>query len=122
MLRTPSLALAALLAASIAPTASACDDAAPRTKLVKCGDQSCLVVSGHRADSTAKILINGHEVVAKGHHRWSAKLPVSAVRGWSAPRARSISVAVGDAAAEARLPVGLLAPSGNLAMLVVLVK
>lgn len=122
MLRFTSIAAASLLAVLIATPATACDGAAPRTKLVECGSQSCLVVSGHRADAGSKVLINGHEVAAKGHHRWQARLPVSTVRAWSAPHARTVSVAVDDTVQDTRLPVGLLAPSGNLAMLIVSVK
>lgn len=117
-----SLATAVLLAGSIAAPGAACDTAEPSTRLVECGSQSCLVVSGHRADATSKVRLNGHDVNATGRHRWQARLPVSTVRAWSAPHARAISVEVDDSVRDARLPVGLLAPSGNLAMLVVTVK
>lgn len=122
MLRSLSLMTAVLMAGAMAVPAAACDGAALRTRLVGCGSESCVVVSGHRTSAASKVLINGHEVPASGHHRWTASVPVSTVRAWSAPHARTISVAVDDAVRDARLPVGLLSPKTDLAMLVVTVK
>ncbi len=122
MLRSLLLTTAVLMAAAIAVPAAACDGAALRTRLVGCGAESCLVVSGHRTSAASKVLINGHEVAAQGRHRWTVSMPVSTVRAWSAPHARTVLVAVDDAVQNARLPVGLLSPKTDLAMLVVTVK
>lgn len=95
---------------------------APMTRLVECGTESCLLISGKRADATAPVLVNGHAVAARGARHWRVRVPVSTVRAWSKPHARSISVTVADTEYDASLPVGMLAAPHDLAMLVVRVK
>lgn len=118
MTRIAMLALSPLLA--LAAPALAAD--APTTRLVECGSQSCLLVSGRRTDASVPVRINGHDVATTGARRWRARLPVATIRAWSAPHAQSIAVEVAHAQYEARLPVGMLGPKRDLAMLVVRVK
>lgn len=100
----------------------------PKTKLVRCGDQSCLVVSGHRDSPAARVNVNGHEVPVQGKRGWQARLPVETVREWSLPYARTIEVTLREPEtlretnAEVRLPVGLLGHVTNLASLVVSIR
>ncbi|MDZ7893666.1 MAG: hypothetical protein U5M50_01145 [Sphingobium sp.] len=102
--------------------------AAPKTRLISCGTQSCLLVKGSRPDIRDTVTINGHAVAVQGGRSWRAILPVDTVRLWSAPYARKISVLVaGDRAAPAEaaqvsLPIGMLGHSEDLAMLVVRAK
>lgn len=118
MTRMILLMLSPLLAMS-APALAA---DAPSTRLVACGSESCLLISGRRADAAAPIVVNGHAVAPEGGRRWRVRIPVATVRAWSPPYARSVSVRVADVAHEARLPIGMLGTSGDLAMLVVRVK
>lgn len=94
----------------------------PTTRLVECGTQSCLVVSGKRDDASAPVSINGHAVAVLGKRSWRARVPVATVRAWSALHAQSVSVAVEGVEHETRLPVGMLGPRRDLAMLEVRVK
>lgn len=94
----------------------------PSTRLVACGSESCLLVTGRRSDSAAPVSINGHVVAARGTRHWRARVPVATVRAWSAPYARSVEVRVADTVHDARLPVGMLSPPRDLAMLEVRVK
>jgi hypothetical protein len=94
----------------------------PATKLVTCGAQSCLLVTGKRNDPSSTVRVNGHAVETEGARRWRVRLPVETVRAWSALHARTISVTVADTSHEASLPVGMLGPSRDLAMLVVSIK
>lgn len=118
MTRLTLLMLSPLLALST--PALAAD--APSTRLVACGPESCLLVSGRRSDAASPVSINGHDVAVQGARRWRVRVPVSTVRAWSAPHAKTISVAVADVSQEASLPVGMLGPKRDLAMLVVRVK
>ncbi|MDM7955252.1 hypothetical protein [Blastomonas sp.] len=118
MTRIAMLALSPLLALS---TPAAAADA-PDTRLVQCGSQSCLLVSGRRADNAVPVSINGHEVATSGARRWRARVPVATIRSWSLPYAQSISITVAETAYDARLPVGMLGPKRDLALLVVRVK
>ncbi|GAA0650701.1 hypothetical protein GCM10009424_29560 [Sphingomonas ursincola] len=118
MMRLTMIAAAAMAASP----ALAQGEAAPRTRVVECGVESCLIVSGRRADMSAPVSINGHDVTTTGRHHWQARIPVKTVRHWSEPYARSIEVSVGNERHSTRLPVGLLGTRGDLAMLVVSVK
>ncbi|HEX7857164.1 MAG TPA: hypothetical protein VF503_26070 [Sphingobium sp.] len=113
----------AFVAASLATTAMAAP--APNTRLVSCGPETCLVVTGHRASVTSRVSINDNVVAVEGGRSWRVRLPLATVRAWSAPFARSIAVAVAqpdglvEASTEAELPIGLLGHRTDLAALVV---
>lgn len=122
----PMLALCAALSTLIAIPATARETLT--TRVVDCEAGSCLLVKGRRASSTAQVTINGRPVTALGARTWRVSLPVNTLRQWSAPHARSITVAVTDTRtgantmAQVRLPIGLLGHNQDLAMLVVRVK
>lgn len=91
----------------------------PLTKLVSCHAETCLLVTGHRADPTATVSINGRAVSVEGEHRWRVRVPVETVRSWSAPYARTIDVSLGgsEASTSVDLPIGLLGHVTDLAAL-----
>jgi hypothetical protein len=89
----------------------------PATRLVSCQSESCLLVSGHRDDPAAIVRINGHAVPVEGKRDWRARLPLSAVRQWSAPYARTIEISVPGAQTSADLPIGLLGHVTDLSSL-----
>lgn len=109
--------LAAALAVSATPAS-----AQPRTRLVDCAAGSCLLVTGYRADPAAPVQINGRAVDVQGTRAWRATVPVETLRGWSAPYARSITIAVADEPVEAALPIGMFGGSERLADLTVTAK
>lgn len=104
---------------------TACADAAeaPGTRVVSCGKDNCLLISGHRPDAASEVRINGHRVSVEGKRNWSVRLPMETVRAWSVPMARTIDVTIVDAGAgagatmRADLPIGLLGRATNLAAL-----
>lgn len=110
-----------LLSAALASPAMAASE--PTTKVVECGIQSCLLVSGRRDDPALLVSINGQVVDVEGEQNWRVRLPVETVRQWSAPNARTIEVGLLTAQAQlassasVNLPIGLL---GNLTDLAVL--
>ena len=120
-----ALELGIVLAAAFASPVSAATQ--PKARLVSCGAESCLLVTGRRADRASIVTINGHAVSVQGARTWRASLPVDTVRAWSTPYARAIMVSVDDryragASAEVDLPIGLLGHVESLAMLVVSAK
>lgn len=123
-----------VLASAVALTGGASPAMAasgPSTKLVRCGSESCLMVTGHRSDPALIVSINDHVVPAEGDRRWRVVLPVETVRQWSSPHARTIDVSLrnpqvqagtqaqDETIASADLPVGMLCHAVNLASLVV---
>lgn len=111
---------AAFAAALASPAIASASE--PATRLVSCGAESCLVVSGRRANAASPVEINGRQVAVEGGNRWRVRLPVAAVRAWSAPYARTITVSVDEASTEADLPIGLLGQITDLAALTIRVK
>ncbi|BBC73937.1 conserved hypothetical protein [Altererythrobacter sp. B11] len=116
----PGLALAGA-AALLGLASPAAAEPQPSTRLVRCGEASCLRVTGYRDDAAATVRINGYAVSAAGERRWEVDLPLETVRNWSAPHARSIEVSLGEAeaASQVALPIGLLGGVTDLAALVV---
>jgi hypothetical protein len=118
--------LAAIANAGLASSAMAASE--PSTRVVECVSGSCLLVSGHRDNAASAVSINGHVVPVEGKRDWRVRLPVEAVREWSLPLARTITVTLinaqtrSESAAEADLPIGLLGQAENLALLVISAK
>ena len=97
----------------------------PSAKLVRCGAENCLRVSGYRENAATTVMVNGYVVPVEGARKWAVNLPLDTVREWSAPRARTIEVslqepdAVEAQNAKVRLPIGLLGDVTLLASLVI---
>lgn len=111
----------AILSTALASPAMAASE--PTTKVVECGAQSCLLVSGRRDDPALLVSINGQVVDVEGGQNWRVRLPVETVRQLSAPNARTIEVglltsqAQMASSASVDLPIGLLSNLTDLAVL-----
>jgi hypothetical protein len=122
-LRKTAMMIAAT--SSIAAATPVLAEGVPTTRLVSCGAQSCLLVTGHRQSTGAEVRINGHPVDVQGDRSWRVSLPVDTVRSWSVPFARKIEVSTHDFLApqavshHAILPIGLLGHVPDLASLVI---
>src|SRR4051794_13707271 len=86
--------VSAIAAGSLTSPAIAAPEASSR--LIRCGVESCLQVTGDRDDPTSIVHINGHAVPVEGERRWKISLPLEVVREWSAPNARTIEVSLAD--------------------------
>lgn len=97
--------------------------AGPSSKLVRCGGESCLQISGKRNNPAAIVRINDQVVPATGERGWQVRLPVDAVRQLSAPFARTIKISLQDPQTQVEttelvdLPIGLLGFAKELALL-----
>lgn len=119
-----TLALAFALASAPHVASAALAGTEPSTRLVRCETGNCLQVSGQRDSSDSEVRISGHRIAVQGKRNWKARLPMEAVREWSAPFARTIEVSLHDprtqrvSFARADLPIGLMGHT-DLASLVV---
>ena len=97
---------------------------APKTRLVSCGSESCLLVTGRRKSADSLVSINDRLVSVGGRRAWHVRVPLAAVRELTSPYARNIEVTVTQAdgheewSEDASLPIGLLGHN-NLATLVI---
>ena len=126
-LRRRAVAIAgAIVIGTLASPPSAASE--PSTRLIRCGEESCLEVSGRRADPATAVRINGRVVPVEGKHGWRVRLPIETVRQWSAPYARTIEVSLAEpeardeAVSAVDLPIGLLGGVTELSSLVVSVR
>lgn len=125
LVRACKRAVMLLIASGAALASPAIAASEPSARLVTCGNESCLLVSGRRDDEASSVRINGHAVPVDGKRRWRVSLPLETVRDWSAPFARTIEVTVleadtgREAFQRANLPIGLLGHATELASLVV---
>ncbi len=94
----------------------------PRARLISCGEESCLLVSGRRPDAASQVTINGRAVTVDGGRKWRVRVPVNTLRQWSAPFAQTIRVSVAGVSDETPLPIGMFLGSEHLAMLTVTAK
>lgn len=119
--RLVGITIATFVVAS-ASTANAAPE--PKTRLVSCGSESCLLVTGRRNAADSLVSINNRLVTVEGRRAWHVRMPLAAVRELTSPYARSIEVTVAQAdgheewSEDASLPIGLLGHR-NLATLVV---
>jgi hypothetical protein len=111
-------AVASLIAVMIG-IASPAAAAEPSTRVVRCGEDSCLQITGRRDDPALTVSINGRTVAVEGERSWRVHLPVETVREWSAPYARTIEVSQGETSASVDLPIGLLGGVTDLSSLVI---
>lgn len=115
-----SLRLGGALAAAsfMATTASAAPRTDARTRLQHCGGETCLMVTGHRADASAPVMLAGHPVTVLGRRTWRASVPLETVRTWFPTYARAITVRLGGTDGEeisVPLPIGMLGSGVELA-------
>ncbi|MEC7622895.1 MAG: hypothetical protein VYA25_01795 [Pseudomonadota bacterium] len=96
---------------------------APHAKLVHCGAQGCLKISGRRDSTSVIVRVNGEPVLVEGGTRWRTKLPVARLRSMSPRFARTASVTLSNPLSctettyEIDLPIGLLGGTTPLAAL-----
>lgn len=121
IVRLPALIVAGSFAVGCLATPTL--TAGPSSKLVRCGGESCLQISGQRDDPAAIVRINDQIVPVAGERNWQVRLPVDVVRQLSAPFARTIEVSLQDpetqveTTAHVDLPIGLLGFARELASL-----
>lgn len=119
LMRRVVIGMAAFSAFQLSPAVAA---DTPTTRLVSCGEESCLLVSGNRDDLTAQVAINDRVVAVEGGRNWRARVPVDTLRTWSAPFAQTIMVSVAGVPTKARLPIGMFLGSEHVAMLTITAK
>jgi hypothetical protein len=119
-------AAAALIALTFTSFATAVVPAhATEARLVHCGPETCLRLSGHRQDAAVEVRVAGSLLATDGGRDWQATVPLAFARAWVTPSADAMSITLADARSGTErtetvpLPPGALGRHVDLATLVV---
>lgn len=99
--------------------------AAPKARLVHCGDTTCLRISGRRPHAAVAVRVAGHPLAIEGNRSWRATVPLATARGWASAHDGTLTVTLTDAGSGAErvervaLPPGALGKRIELANLIV---
>jgi hypothetical protein len=99
--------------------------AAPKARLVHCGDATCLRISGRRPHAGVEIRVSGHQLAIEGNRAWRATLPLATARDWASTHGGTLTATLtdprtgGESTEAVALPPGALGKRIELATLLV---
>jgi len=99
--------------------------AAPKARLVHCGDATCLRISGRRPHAAVAVRVAGHPVAVEGNRSWRATMPLAMARDWAGADGGTLMMTLtdprtgGESSEAVTLPPGALGKRIELASLVV---
>jgi len=115
MIRPVSLALAggAVLCAGLPATRAAAERPAS-ARLVHCGEETCLRLSGQRDGAATAVRVHGRDLPVVGERSWHATVPLAEPRTWRLARGYAVPVVLVDRASGAERPLAVPVPPGAL--------
>lgn len=99
--------------------------AAPKARLVHCGDATCLRISGRRPHVAVTIRVAGRPLLVEGDRSWRATVPLTTARDWASADGGTLTVTLTDTQSgiesveRLALPPGALGKRIELATLIV---
>jgi hypothetical protein len=99
--------------------------AASQARLVHCGGETCLRISGHRAHSAVIVRVAGRDLAVDGGRSWRATVPLGAARDWTNRSGDMLMLTLADTRSGTErvdavaLPPGALGKRVELATLVI---
>lgn len=99
--------------------------AAPKARLVHCGDATCLRISGRRPHAAVAVRLAGHPLMVEGNRSWRATVPLTTARDWASADGGTLTVTLIDSRSGSEsvervaLPPGALGKRIELANLIV---
>jgi hypothetical protein len=96
-----------------------------QSRLVHCGEQTCLRITGHRADAAVAVRIAGQDMAVEGGRSWRVTVPAQTARAWASASGSVLPITYRDARSgterqgEVLLPPGALGRRIELATLLV---
>ncbi|WP_353467670.1 hypothetical protein [Sphingomonas faeni] len=85
-----------------------------RARLVSCGENSCLRLSGYRALATMVVRVGEHDLSVEGDRAWQATVPLDIARAWPIARNYALRVAFVDPDAGTKRVETVMLPPGSL--------
>jgi len=99
--------------------------AAPKARLVHCGDATCLRIFGRRPHAAVAVRVAGRPLKVEGNRSWRATVPLATARDWASADGGRLTVTLTDARSGGEsieivtLPPGALGKRIELANLIV---
>ena len=99
--------------------------AAPKARLVLCGDATCIRISGHRPHAAVAVWAAGHHLVVEGDRSWRVTVPLATVRDWASAHDDTLTMTLvdartgGESTEVVALPPGALGKRIELSSLIV---
>ena len=99
--------------------------AAPKARLVHCGDATCLRISGRRPHAAVAVRVAGRPLMVEGNRSWRVTVPLATARDWAAVHGSTLTLTLTDARSggesveRVALPPGALGKRIELANLIV---
>jgi hypothetical protein len=88
--------------------------AAPEARLVHCGSDTCLRISGHRPHAAVIVRIAGHDLAVEGERSWRATVPLATARAWAGVSGDALVLTLADSRAGTESRTVVSAPPGAL--------
>lgn len=104
-----------VLAGACIVAGSATPALATEARLVHCGTDTCLRLSGRRADPAVAVRIAERTLPVEGRRRWRIDVPLAAARLWQGVGRDRLTVILADARTGSRRSETALLPPGALA-------
>ena len=82
---------------SATPGTAIAASAAPKARLVHCGNATCLRISGRRPHAAVAIRVSGHPLAVEGNRSWHATMPLATARDWASAHDGTLMVTLADA-------------------------
>ncbi|MBY9063135.1 hypothetical protein K7957_09335 [Sphingomonas yunnanensis] len=83
-------------------------------RLVHCGAETCLRLSGQRAGVAVAVRVDGHDLPVTGERSWQATVPLAEARSWRLTRGYAVPVTLVDRAGGAERNLAVPVPPGAL--------
>jgi hypothetical protein len=110
-LKKRAFALSLGLALGLVPGAAL---AATQAKLVHCGQETCLRLSGHRAHTQVAVRVAGHTLAVEGDRAWHATVPLATARDWASASGSVMMLTLTDGQAGGERQEAVTLPPGAL--------
>ena len=104
-----------VLAGACIAAGSATPALATQARLVHCGTDTCLRLSGRRAHPEVAVQVAERDLQVEGGRRWRADVPLAAARLWQGVARDRLTVTLADARTGSRRSETVLLPPGAFA-------
>lgn len=87
---------------------------APAARLVHCGQNTCLRLSGHRPRAGVAIRLAGQDLAVAGRRDWVLTVPLSTARAWERSPGDALTLSYVDPQSKVERAQNVLLPPGAL--------